>query len=228
MLPDVTDARTALETAQREAAEARALVDTLAERVRDGAEDITGEDIATQRQLAEFADLRVTAAERKLTAAVAADRDTRAQAAAARVRALVADDSTEALCDAARAVVAAVHVLVEAADERAAAIRDVAAEGSRINDELDRGDDDPWPSRQYGFMAQTSPMPSVTAVGEGRATSVPAHRLLGVVLASALLDHGSMRTEVGRAMQTPWHGIEAAAGNVAGLAEALRPATHPA
>ncbi|MFE1344714.1 hypothetical protein [Streptomyces sp. NPDC058757] len=220
MLPDVTAARTALETAQREAEEARTLVDTLAEGVRDGAEDITGADIAAQRQLAELAGLRVTAAERKLKDAVAADLDARAQAAAGRVRALVAADSTTALCDAAQDVVAAVQALVRVADERASAIRDVAAEGVRLNEELGRSDNDPWPSRAYGFTAQTSPEASVTAVGEGRTTSVPVHRILGAVLASALIEHGSTRSEVARVMEGAREGIRHTAEQ-AGLTDAL-------
>ncbi|MFE5296409.1 hypothetical protein [Streptomyces sp. NPDC056632] len=221
MLPDLDTARAALETAQREAEEARALVGALAERVRDGDDAVTGADINAQRQLAEFAELRVTAAERKLAAAVDAHRDARARAAAERIRALVAEDSTDALCDAAQAVVTAVRALVRAADERADAIRAVAIEGVALNEELGRTQDDPWPSRRYDFMAQSQPLASVTAVGEGRATAVPTHRLLGIVLASALVDLGSMRTDVARAMGGTREGIQAAAEQVAGLAEAL-------
>lgn len=54
---------------QTEAEEARALVDTLLERVRNGDESVTPEEVDGARKLAEFAQLRIEAAERKAWAA---------------------------------------------------------------------------------------------------------------------------------------------------------------
>ncbi|MFB7936048.1 hypothetical protein [Streptomyces sp. NPDC056049] len=136
MLPDLTAARTALETAQREAEEARALVETLAERVRDGAEDITGADIAAQRQLAELAGLRVTGAERKLAEAVKVDRDARCKRTVEAARALLAADSTAPILDAITAIRESVARLMAAVDSRNESIKAVGTQIAALDSEL--------------------------------------------------------------------------------------------
>ncbi|MCX4557954.1 hypothetical protein OHA02_17300 [Streptomyces phaeochromogenes] len=140
MQPDLTpdEAREALDTARTEATEAAGLVESLAERVREGDPDVTAEQLGAQRQLADLAQLRITAAERKLDAAQKADLDARARATADRIRDLVADDTAEPILDAVRAVMDAARLLVKVSDERHAAIRDVATEGVALNDELGR------------------------------------------------------------------------------------------
>lgn len=215
-------AREQLDTARREADEARTLADELADRVRDGDTEVTAEQLGAQRQLAELAKLRVEAAERKLQAASAADLDARAKDTAKRVRALVADDSAEPLVDAARAVMDAVHDLVSVAAEREAAIREVAVDGQNMNDALGANTADPWPSRRYGFLAQSSPPVNVTAVGEGRAVAVPVGDLLGAVVSAALLGRSDARNTAARIMVGIPESIARVTAGVPGLADALR------
>lgn len=222
MQPDTltpAQARQQLDTAQREADEARGLVEDLRERVRNG-DDVTAEQLGSQQQLAELAQLRVTAAERKLKAALAADVDARAHATADRIRDLVADDSTEPILDAVLAVTGAVRALLRVTGERHAAIRQVAVEGVAVNEELGRNPDEPWPSRAYDFMAQTTPELSVTAVGQGAARAIPAGRVLGVVL-RAVLEDGTVRRQTTEMIGLSAEGLARHTAAVPGLAEAL-------
>lgn len=218
--PTPAEAREQLDTARTEATEAAALIETLAERVRDGDTDVTAEQMAGQRQLAELAQLRVTAAERKLTAAQSADLDARARAVADRIAALVDEDSTAPILDAARTVMTAVQALVSVSEERHATIRDVAVDGVHMNEELGRSSNDPWPSRdRYGFMTQSSPQPHVVAVGEGSATAIPAGRVLGLVLRAAL-DGPSVR-QATEMLGLSGEGLQHHTAAISGLAEAL-------
>jgi hypothetical protein len=228
MQPDTLvpeQAREQLETAQREATEARDLVDELAERVRDGDTDVTAEQMAGQKQLAELAELRVTAAERKLAEAVRVDLDARARATSDRIRALVDDDSTAPILDAARAVTAAVNRLLTVSAERHDTIRRVAIEGAALNEELGRTQDDPWPCRAYGFMAQATP-PSVTAEGHGGAGALSAGQVLGLVLYAAVRDEPKLYQHVTEALSGTRAGFEHRAAEISGLAEVLAETTE--
>ncbi|MGW3650226.1 hypothetical protein [Streptomyces sp. NPDC000878] len=215
-------AREQLTTARAEADEAAALIDVLAERVRSGDTEITADQMASQKQLAELAGLRVTAAERKLKAAQAADLDARARATSDRIHALVKADSADPIATAVRAVIGSVQALVTAAADRHTTIRDVSTEGVRINEELGRSDNNPWPSRAYDFVAQDHPSASVAAVGVGRAEAVPAHRLLAVALAQALGDQGGMRSQLARELAGTREGFAHTAGLIPGLVDALQ------
>lgn len=226
MQPDLTpaQAREQLETARREAAEATSLVTELADRVRDGDTDVTAEQMAGQKQLAELAQLRITAAERKLAAAVSADLDARARATADRARALVDEDSTAPVLDAVRAVAGAVRTLMQVSADRHDAIRQVATEGVLMNEELGRSDNEPFPSRAYGFMASTLPELNITAVDQGHARAIPAGRVLGLVL-RAVLDRDSQRkaTEM---LGLSVEGLARHTDAIAGLAEVLAEDPH--
>ncbi|MCB5166041.1 hypothetical protein LG634_14495 [Streptomyces bambusae] len=216
------DARTALATARTEADQARELVEALAERVRGGDQAVTAEQIGGQRQLAELAGLRVEAAERKLATAVAADRDARARAIGDRVRDLVAADSTAPLIDAVKAVMGAVAALVDVASERRELIRATAVEGVAMNDELGRSQSDPWPSRAYGFMAQTTGGINVVAVDRGHVQAFQVGDLLGVALAAALAGQTDACRQLAHMVTTTPEAVEHTAKGVPGLAEALR------
>ncbi|WP_328846086.1 hypothetical protein [Streptomyces sp. NBC_00258] len=219
--PTPDEAREALDTASREATEAAGLVESLAERVRDGDPDVTAEQLGAQRQLADLAQLRITAAERKLDAAQKADLDARARATADRIRDLVADDTAEPILDAVRAVMDAARLLVRVSEERHAAIRDVAIAGVHMNEELGRSHENPWPSRdRYGFMAQTGVSLSVSMDGEGSAQAIPAGRVLGVVL-RAVLDDSKTRTQATEMIGLSTAGLDRNTGLVPGLAEVL-------
>ncbi|MFD8948536.1 hypothetical protein ACFV0B_06745 [Streptomyces xanthophaeus] len=244
MTPD--EAREGLDTARTEAEQARDLVADLAERVREGDEDVTGAQILAQRQLAELAGLRVEAAERKLAAAEAIDRDARAKAIAAAARELISEDDTQPVIDAVRDAVAALEHLLAVTATRSARIHEVAEQAVQINDELKsvaraaveaegkaqlangRGipirqtPDDPWPTSAYGFRGQTFPA-NVTAIGEGSAGAVRPGRMAAAVLALALNGDRSLAAEAREVFNAPFAAvIERLKTEVPGLTEALR------
>lgn len=212
----------AVTTAQREASEARATLDSLTERVKAGDPNVTASQLATQRELIEFAELRVTAAERKEAEQAAADLDARAKAVGERARALVAEDSTEDLVAAAGDVLEAAMRLLAVSAERDETIHQVAGEGVAINDQLKRGSDDVWPSRDYGFMAQNFPPVGVTAVGLGRAESIHAGAVLGALLAAALAGQGEAQRRAGEILGLPAETTKRVLDGVPGLVAALR------
>ncbi|MFJ9939337.1 hypothetical protein [Streptomyces erythrochromogenes] len=240
------DAREALDTARTEAAEAHATVEALAERVRDGDEHVTPEELAGQRSLADLAGLRVEAAERKLAAAVGADRDARAKAVAAAARKLISQDDMQPVYDAAKAAVEALQHLVAVSEARTERIKAVSVEAVHINDELKavartaveaagkaelaqgRGvpirttAEEAWPSGAYGFRAQTFPA-TVTVLGEGTATAVRPGRMAASVLALALNDDRQLAGEAREVFNASFGAtIERLMAEVPGLDEALR------
>ncbi|MEU6706522.1 hypothetical protein [Streptomyces wuyuanensis] len=131
-------ARAALDTARTETAEARELADALADRVRDGDPDVTPQQLAEAQQLADFAALRITAAERRLAAALDTDRDARARTAADDARRLVDSDDAAELATAVRAVAEAITRLVGVAEERQARVHAMGTTVGGITDELYR------------------------------------------------------------------------------------------
>ncbi|MEV6752374.1 hypothetical protein [Streptomyces sp. NPDC051214] len=215
-------AREQLDTARREATEAAALIDTLAERVREGDSEITGEQMAGQKQLAELAELRVTAAERKLAEAQRVDLDARARAVGDRARTLVADDSTEGIVDAAGDVLEAATRLLALSAARDATIREVANDAVAMNEQLGRSDRNPWPSRDYGFMGQNFPPVGVTAVGQGRAEAVHAGAVLGAILAAALAGQSEAQRRASEILGLRGESTKRVLDSVPGLAAALR------
>ncbi|MFC1434272.1 hypothetical protein ACEZDB_26895 [Streptacidiphilus sp. N1-3] len=128
--PAVTDAltpeqaRRGILEAQAQKREAEQLAAALEERVRSGHADITPEQLASARESARFAELRITAAERRLAAAIEADLHARAAAQAARAREIAAEDTVE-LVAAFDTATQAIHDLVRIAGERCERIREV-------------------------------------------------------------------------------------------------------
>ncbi|WP_405797228.1 hypothetical protein [Streptomyces sp. NBC_01506] len=209
-------------TAQQEAAEARATLDSLTERVKAGDPNVTASQLSTQRELIKFAELRVTAAERKQAEAQRADLDARARAVGERARALVAEDSTDDLVAAAGDVLEATMRLVAVSAARDETIREVASEGVAVNDQLKRDPNDHWPSREYGFMAQNFPPVGVTAVGLGRAESVHAGAVLGAILSAALAGQSDAQHRAGEILGLPGESTKRVLEGVPGLVAALR------
>ncbi|QQM42815.1 hypothetical protein [Streptomyces liliifuscus] len=149
--PDLTpeQAQERLETARTEAAEAAALIEELAERVREG-EDVTAEQLGAQRQLADLASLRVTAAERKLADAVKADRHARCTKAVEDARSLLDADDTAPIVDAVVTIREGVARLVDEVNARNARIDSAGSKLEALNGELSKAAgtlDDPgaWP-----------------------------------------------------------------------------------
>ncbi|MFH9038973.1 hypothetical protein ACH4FA_06355 [Streptomyces sp. NPDC017966] len=211
-----------LVTAQQQLDDARATLATLQEQVRDGDASVTPEQLADQRHLIEYAQLRVTAAQRAEQEAAAAALDARARATGDRVYDLVTTDSTAPLTDAVRAVIDAVTALVQAADKREATIREVAAEATNMNGELGAGPGNHWPTRRYGYMAQVTPPVSVSTIEEGTARAVPAGELLGVALAAALVDRADVRQQAAQTASAIPEAVAHSIAGVPGLAAALR------
>lgn len=211
-----------LATARAELDDARATLATLQEQVRNGDDTVTAQQLADQRELIEYAALRVTAAQRAEQQAAADDLDARATAVGDAVRDLVAEDSTAPLVTAVQAVISAVQGLAAAADERETRIRKVASAGESMNAELGWSPRNPWPSRQYGFLAQTTPPVNVVAVDTGRAVATPLGELLGAAVASALVGRSGALSTAAQLMSGVPEGVARVSAGVPGLADALR------
>ncbi|MBT2450929.1 hypothetical protein J7F03_28415 [Streptomyces sp. ISL-43] len=119
-------AREAAAAVRQEQAEAQELVEALTERAREGDSRVTAQKLAEAQQLSDFAQLRVTAAQRKLTAAEEADRKARAQQLAGQARVIAEDADRDALVDAVRVVSEAVAALVAVALPRNEQIRGIS------------------------------------------------------------------------------------------------------
>lgn len=145
-------AREALAAAEKEKREAQGLADALAERARDGDPDVTPAKLAEARQLADFAQLRITAAERKLAAAEAADRHARADQLAAEARDLVDEDDLQALADGVRKVAEATAALYEVAITRNDRIRAVNAIARTLEGEFEQAGQPGELSRGHGVV----------------------------------------------------------------------------
>ncbi|WP_067071592.1 hypothetical protein [Carbonactinospora thermoautotrophica] len=110
--------------AEAEAAEAAALVEALEERVRDGDESVTPEQIEQAKSLCGFAKLRVEAARRKAERARQKAAEAARRKAAAEVRERLSRYTDEALAERYRDARDALRKLAAACHERNAAIGD--------------------------------------------------------------------------------------------------------
>lgn len=104
-----------------EAEEAHALVDTLLERVREGDESVTPEEIDSARKLAEFAELRGEAAERKAWQAARDEAAAEQEEAALALKALVATTPKD-ITVAEQKAIKAFETLMSAVDDRYIAV----------------------------------------------------------------------------------------------------------
>ncbi|MBM0125604.1 hypothetical protein [Pimelobacter simplex] len=110
-----------------EADEASALVETLLEKVRDGDDTITADEIENARKLADFAKLRSEAAERKAFAAGKAAAAEELERAANQVKAMVLTRSTSHLAALEAKVSKALEAYINAAEEEWVRSRIVAS-----------------------------------------------------------------------------------------------------
>lgn len=124
-------ARTALSAVEQEKTEAEQLTAALAERVREGDPEVSPQQLAEARQLADFAELRITAAQRKLAAAEEADRQARARQLAEDAHRLADGDEHGVLADAIRHMAEAVNALVDLAHTRN---NDIHSISNRVRD----------------------------------------------------------------------------------------------
>ncbi|WP_409473119.1 hypothetical protein [Streptomyces sp. HC307] len=135
--PTPEQARAALAVAEAEKTEAEELAAALADKVRAGDDSVTPKDLTAARELAEFADLRITAARRKLAAAEDADRHARAEAVATEVRALVEQEDSAEFAAKMRAAVDALAALYHTTAARRQRIQGMAERVNRIGAELE-------------------------------------------------------------------------------------------
>jgi hypothetical protein len=112
-----TTPATSVAAAEQEATEAEALAAALEERVREGDDSVTPEQVASQRELGRFARLRVEAARRKAARAAEAARLDKCTALAAEINAY-AENSGQKFADLLRTAEDAVRAFVAAVDER--------------------------------------------------------------------------------------------------------------
>lgn len=104
-----------------EADEAKALVDTLLERVREGDESVTPEEIDNARKLAEFAELRGEAAERKAWQAACDEAAAEQEDAALALKALISTTPKD-ITSAEQKAIKAFETLMSALDGRYIAV----------------------------------------------------------------------------------------------------------
>lgn len=175
---------TAVTTAEQEAAEAQALVDALAERVRDGNTDVTPDQLAAQQQLADFAQLRVEAARRHQARASEDSRVRRAEAARTAGQHLLNEDGARDIVAATVAAAAAMAELARVVEARNAHIAEVGATLAGLDGELTvQGADGSFPSRKYGVWGDPT---AVVVQGVGRADRLRVGDLAAAVVAVGL------------------------------------------
>lgn len=153
--PTPEQARDALAAAEAEKTEAEELAAALADKVRAGDDTVTPKDLTAARELAEFADLRITAARRKLAAAEESDRHARAEQVAAEARALVDQEDAAEIAAKMRAAADALADLYAATAARRERVLHMSSRVRSVAAELEAaGVDSPREMRKrYGLAA---------------------------------------------------------------------------
>jgi hypothetical protein len=177
-----------LPTAQAELAEAKAALEALQERVRDGDQDVTPEQLATQRELISFAELRVEAAQRTETRF--REEEWAALGAATKKAAgqLIAGAGMDEVADAARAAADAIAHLAALAQARNGQIEEIGTTLARLDNDLAAATDaeqnsGPWASRRYGVWGDRS---RVVVDGLGNASALDIGRLTMLAIVAGL------------------------------------------
>ncbi|GHA19696.1 hypothetical protein ACFOOM_10075 [Streptomyces echinoruber] len=117
----------AVEQAEQEAAKAEQLLAALEERVRDGDEQVTAQQLADARELGRFAKLRAEAARRKAERAAAQAAERERQHTTERALALLAEHSPRTLATKYAAARDALAAFIVASDAFDAAVTEAAA-----------------------------------------------------------------------------------------------------
>ncbi|WP_406321916.1 hypothetical protein [Streptomyces sp. NBC_01637] len=186
--PSTEQARAALATAEAEKTEAEELAAALADKVRAGDDTVTPKDLTAARELAEFAELRITAAHRKLGAAEEADRTARAEEVAKDVRRLVEQDDAEFAAKLRNAVDANFELHAAAVDRRDR-IADMGMRAAYVVDEHVRhGGTVEEAVQRYGVNGSRTDVFSYRPTRLGVHATEPGN-VLAAALALALPDH---------------------------------------
>ncbi|MEU3033508.1 hypothetical protein [Streptomyces griseoaurantiacus] len=213
-----------LTTAQQELDDARAALAALEEQVRDGG-DVTPQQLAAQRELIAFAELRVEAAQRTETRIREGERVSLAAAAKEAAVELVDGAGLDAIADATRAAVDTLAHLAALVGQRNGRIAEVGGTLVRLDEDLRAAGQasGPFGSRQYGVWGDRR---RVVVVGGGAAEHLDLGRLSTAVVVAGLGDDEDGREAQSRHRQE-FNGLrgQMVANLVAAypqLAEALR------
>ncbi|MFE5397436.1 hypothetical protein ACFQ9U_23120 [Streptomyces sp. NPDC056568] len=211
-----------LTTARQELDDARATLATLEEQVRDGA-DVTPQQLAAQRELISFAELRVEAAQRTETRIREEERAALGAAAKTSAEQLVTGAGMDEIGDAARTAVDALARLAALAYQRNERIAEVGASLVQLDEDLKAAGlaDEPWGSRRYGVWGDRG---RVAVPGVGAAEQLDVGRLSVAVVTAGLGDSPEGRQAQMRHMME-FNGLRSQM--IAGLVKAY-PALAPA
>ncbi|MGW0596115.1 hypothetical protein ACWD11_03105 [Streptomyces sp. NPDC002776] len=130
------EAAAAIRTAHDEKEQAEQAAAALEERVLNGDQDVTAAQLAEARQAVTFAELRITAAERKHAEAQQAALQESARRVAEQAVSVVADDDADELADAMREAVTAIGRLCSIAQQRHEVISGLGAQMRGITDQF--------------------------------------------------------------------------------------------
>lgn len=217
---------TAITLAQQEAADAQQLLDALTERVRNGDTDVTPQELIAQRGLADFANLRLTAAQRRHTRALADERDALGEATRKAAQQFLDEQGDGTITDATMRAVAAVADLtrvISAHNARVAGLGTVIAD---LDHELVTAGvaEGAWASRdKYGVWGDRT---RVVVHGQGAVFALSAGHMTAAAVAVGLGSDPEGYAEQARHREAFGGLLNQHVQNVAevvpGLADALR------
>ncbi|MGA5371415.1 hypothetical protein ACPCSD_10090 [Streptomyces griseoincarnatus] len=173
-----------LKTAQRELDDARAVLAALEEQVRDGG-DVTPKQLADQRELIAFAELRVEAAQRTETRLREEERAALADSARQAAVQLIDGPGMDAIAAATATAVDALTSLAALVYERNERIAEVGQTLTQLDQDMraNGAAEGPWGTRRYGVWGDHS---RVAVPGTGAADRLDAGRLTTAVVVAGL------------------------------------------
>jgi len=177
-----------LVTAQAELTEAQAALATLNERVRSGDDDVTPVQLANQRELISFAELRVEAAQRTETRLREEERAALAASAKQAAEALINGAGMDDIASAARTAADAIAHVASLARARNGQIAEIGTTLAQLDNDIAAATDakqspGPWASRKYGVWGDRQ---RVIVDGLGNATELEVGRLTMLAIVAGL------------------------------------------
>jgi len=188
----MTDTTDVVEDAEQEAQEAAALAEALADRIRDGDESVTPEELSNAEGLRKFAELKVQAAQRKVGKLKKAAALKRAKAFVEELHGFVDVDAE--LVEAWTESVRALRRLEELAVRRSDSVRDISGNVQRASEEL-RRDADTDLAKEFGILpGRWANQAGFQIPAKGvEVSDVELSRLLASVAHEALGDYSRMQ-----------------------------------
>ncbi|MFH9012653.1 hypothetical protein ACH4C6_14845 [Streptomyces sp. NPDC017943] len=208
------EAAAAIRTAHADKEKAEQTAAALEERVLNGDQDVTAAQLAEAHQAVRFAELRITAAERKHAAAQDAARHETARTVAEQAVTLVKNDDAGELADAMRNAVAAIGRLCTIGQQRHDLITGLGAELTAITDQL--GGDFRIMRERYGVAGDREQV--IVYNPRTVARTVPPAVLLAAAVHLGAHSSG-LAHAVGEALAVPEHRVQQVFTAVPTLAE---------